>query len=391
MNEELTLAIEELRQRPTDQSWFIPVLLNECDVPDRNIGAGETLMAIQSVRIYEDWDKGVSQILSIVQPASGAVFESIRQLSDRSARVRIRAVDNLAQMRGIAKAAIPSLVNMLDEENETVRAAAAAALGDIGIPDKTAVFKLLSITGDDGHPYYPSMHANTSLVTMGQTAVPVLVEALGDMDRRIREAALKTIVKIGHVAVHELTLALASIDPRVRELASRALAVMGQAQVKSAGASPVASLIRVLQQDQDESARASAADALGEMGDANAVPALTAALADQNYLCVCAALALGKIGGPEVIGPLIEVLKDKEKFWVPRGAAALALGNLGKEAEPAVPALTEALDYDIHNAGESWDERAREAVVDAIRRIEDPSAPSMLKGKGYRYEMWGVY
>src|SRR5437016_1303422 len=38
MNEELTLAIDELRQRPTDKAWFIPALLNESDIPDRNIG-----------------------------------------------------------------------------------------------------------------------------------------------------------------------------------------------------------------------------------------------------------------------------------------------------------------------------------------------------------------
>jgi hypothetical protein len=43
MNEELSLAIEELRQYTTDREWFIPVLLSECDVPDRSIGAGQTL------------------------------------------------------------------------------------------------------------------------------------------------------------------------------------------------------------------------------------------------------------------------------------------------------------------------------------------------------------
>jgi hypothetical protein len=38
MNEELTLAVEELRQRPTDQAWFIPVLLDACQMPRRAIG-----------------------------------------------------------------------------------------------------------------------------------------------------------------------------------------------------------------------------------------------------------------------------------------------------------------------------------------------------------------
>ena len=40
MNEELTVAIEELRQRPTDRAWFIPVVLSGSGVPDRDIGGG---------------------------------------------------------------------------------------------------------------------------------------------------------------------------------------------------------------------------------------------------------------------------------------------------------------------------------------------------------------
>ncbi len=47
MNEEVTLAIEELRQYPTTTSWFIRVLLSDCQVPDRRIGAGATLQDLQ--------------------------------------------------------------------------------------------------------------------------------------------------------------------------------------------------------------------------------------------------------------------------------------------------------------------------------------------------------
>lgn len=71
MNEELTLAIEELRQRPTDTSWFIPVLLDNCEVPDRNIGAGETLRSIQWVKLYEDYTEGIQRILSVIRPDFG--------------------------------------------------------------------------------------------------------------------------------------------------------------------------------------------------------------------------------------------------------------------------------------------------------------------------------
>jgi len=66
MNEELTLAIDVLRQRPTDQSWFIPVKLSECDIPDRDIGNGETLRDIQWVELYKDWDDGIRRIIEVI-------------------------------------------------------------------------------------------------------------------------------------------------------------------------------------------------------------------------------------------------------------------------------------------------------------------------------------
>ena len=54
MNEEITQAIEQLRQRQSDQPWFIPVLLSDCEIPDRSIGPGETLRSFQWVALYEN-------------------------------------------------------------------------------------------------------------------------------------------------------------------------------------------------------------------------------------------------------------------------------------------------------------------------------------------------
>ena len=70
MNEELTIAIEELRQRPTDRIWFIPIKLNRCKIPDRNIGGGETLNDRQHVKLYKDWDDGIERIIEVIQSES---------------------------------------------------------------------------------------------------------------------------------------------------------------------------------------------------------------------------------------------------------------------------------------------------------------------------------
>ena len=66
MNEELTLAIEELRQRPTDRIWFIPVKLNECEIPGREISSNEILCDLQHVNLEEDWDGGIQSVLEVI-------------------------------------------------------------------------------------------------------------------------------------------------------------------------------------------------------------------------------------------------------------------------------------------------------------------------------------
>lgn len=138
-----------------------------------------------------------------------------------------------------------------------------------------------------------------------------------------------------------------------------------------------------------DSERAAAASKLGALGDITAVPGLVRALAHPNQVCVAAALALGRLRHPDAVAPLIAVLEDDVKFWMPRGAAAVALGEMGAVARGALPVLTKALDLDTSSSNTSWDVCAREAVEDAISHLNDPNAVCVLRGKGRRYAMWG--
>lgn len=47
--EELMLAVEQLRLRPADSGWFIPVLLDDVNPPDITIGPGRTLGDLPSI------------------------------------------------------------------------------------------------------------------------------------------------------------------------------------------------------------------------------------------------------------------------------------------------------------------------------------------------------
>ena len=83
MNEELVLAIERLRLMPMHRTWFIPVKLTECEIPDQRIGAGETLQALQWVALHTDWDEGVRRIIQAIQ-SGGSENHAVPILSTHS-------------------------------------------------------------------------------------------------------------------------------------------------------------------------------------------------------------------------------------------------------------------------------------------------------------------
>lgn len=62
-NEELMLAIDQMRMRPANDPWLIPVRFNECEIPDREIGAGRTLASIQRADLFGDSAEEASERL----------------------------------------------------------------------------------------------------------------------------------------------------------------------------------------------------------------------------------------------------------------------------------------------------------------------------------------
>ena len=68
IHEELILAIEQIRRKPAETKWFIPVLLDPVPVPDRSIGAGESLNSLHAVDLSTDWDLGMAKLCAAIDP-----------------------------------------------------------------------------------------------------------------------------------------------------------------------------------------------------------------------------------------------------------------------------------------------------------------------------------
>jgi TIR domain len=51
MNDELRLAIDRLRRMPKNRVWFIPVFLNDTEIPPHNIIRHEKLSDINTIRL----------------------------------------------------------------------------------------------------------------------------------------------------------------------------------------------------------------------------------------------------------------------------------------------------------------------------------------------------
>ena len=83
-NEELTLAIEQMRLRRPDEPWLIPVRFDDCEIPDRDIGGGRTLASIQRADLFGDRpDNGAARLVEAVLQVLGGHSDAEAPEGDR--------------------------------------------------------------------------------------------------------------------------------------------------------------------------------------------------------------------------------------------------------------------------------------------------------------------
>ncbi len=236
--------------------------------------------------------------VSEVFAESGLVAVAHRDLDARDSLTRIRAADALGALH--VTEAEPWLRERLHHHDPLLRAACARALAELGAVD--ALPEIMAALAEvDAEPG----DVEEVLLTFSSGAVPYLAELL--VDGSIFE----------------------------RRLAAAALGYIGSIQVLLA-------LLRVLD-DSDDELVASAARALGQLGDARATEALIELLAGDRpwFVRVAAASALGALEDPAATAVLVEQLDAEE--WDLRNAAARALVALGAEGLDAVIAAIDTI------------------------------------------------
>lgn len=236
-----------------------------------------------------------------------------KELRSDDPQERADAAHRLGQARAVE--AVPSLVAVLADPDETVRVTAIRSLGQIG--DRKALPALIGCADD------PLTSVRLALCqALGQladpTAIPALTRLLHDPDETIRLGAARALGKVegGEGSRTLLSAALRDRSDTVRRYAAKVLAERGSPEV-------LPELTGALS-DEDASVRQNAARVLAGVGDRSSLPALLRALADPvPSVRARASHALGKIA-PKDMGVLTGLRHQFELESDPLCQVALA-------------------------------------------------------------------
>jgi HEAT repeat protein len=213
---------------------------------------------------------------------------SLQQLLDPDASVRRSAAEVLA---GADERAIYPLIRTLRDDNPGVQDAAMRSL--IAIGGEVTAYMSLPLLRES--PFLRNT-ARIILKEIGQTSVPLLRPLLLDKDDDVRTFALDLITEI-------------------------------------AWCDYVPEVARLLETDPNQNTRASAARALGVLGDSAGLPALTAALRDNEWVCFSALESLAMLHDESAVDAVLALLDHPSETL--RYAAIETLGKIGSPQSSA--------------------------------------------------------
>lgn len=176
---------------------------------------------------------GVSQRHSLKAVVTGGtsleVMAAVYQLKGSGSAGRAEALRTIGRYGQGSAAAVPALIEALDDHDVHIRRLAVDALANVG---PSAIPEVAMALQDD-RPIVRQAAAET-LGEFGVKALPTLVSSLDHEDAKVRHAAVRSIFQLqprAQAAVPRLVMALDDADSQVRGEAASALARGGPAVV----------------------------------------------------------------------------------------------------------------------------------------------------------------
>lgn len=105
-NEELTLAIEQMRRRRPDDPWLIPVRFDECDIPEWDIGGGRTLASVQRVDLFgngvsKSFERLVAAILRILGQQTNTAIGNVDKSPAPDADITVQETEKISDASSV--------------------------------------------------------------------------------------------------------------------------------------------------------------------------------------------------------------------------------------------------------------------------------------------------
>jgi HEAT repeat protein len=286
------------------------------------------------------------------------------------------------------------LIGDLQSSDAKTRALAAIAIGNMGDASVPAIPYLIRLLDDDTTLQWwhgaarlgttsPSKEAGLALGKIGKPALEAIISLHNNTEspellhfRSFQYVRLVVMNIRDARALDILIQLLSSEDGCYRCGAARALG-----NIKDRRAVPA--LINALQNGKDEGIRSSAAIALGDVGAPDAIEPLIRSLNDTTVVATAAATALGQLKDATAVEPMITALNSTDPGL--RVAAAKALGKLRDEraVSPLINAFPAGQMKPVEFSDRNYEyvENMRGlqiAILEALGDIADPRATDFL-------------
>jgi len=323
----------------------VPALLRVLHEPELTIEAAGALAQIGDARAYES----LLGLLSHDRPA-------VRQAA-------IGALNSLGDRRMAA-----DIERLLIHDNPYLRESAVKIGGYFGYPNcQSLLFERVR----DPNESVRRAAIETLANLQDERVVPVLLEACRDASAKIRSAAIQSLGYIEAPATLSYVLsALRDQDPWVRYYAARALGQLRNSEAIDA-------LMEVARMDSANHVRIAAAEALGAIGGRRVVSILAPLLDSEDPdVARCSLLALGSVGHPDAVQPILTILRSNRKLRLDAVRAIAVRRN-----SEAVEALqwTAATDVDPNVYKAAIDELCRMATPESISALVRLTADRRLR------------